>query len=101
MSQELLNAAFAVCKDFGYPSSPERAYNELIKQYPAVDRPTLEDAITRSEALISAGCDWAEQFRGANSRGKGLPKIVLSEVCPGFSESVYSAAQSWGLFLTK
>lgn len=101
MTSDLLNAAYYVHKDSYSDDTHEEARRRLAEQFPGVDGKDIADAYARAGALIEAACDWAEQKRGPNNDGNGIPTRHLERECPGFSASVYGDAQGWGLYLTR
>jgi len=101
MTTEILDAAYALAKQAQFGPYPDKLVAELRRQFRDLDGPTAEEAQSRAAALVSVACDWADQLRGPNNDGKGLPSFRLADCCPGFSEAAYSDAEAWGLYLTK
>ncbi len=101
MDIRLLDAAYHLCKQSEFSPYPDRLISRLQVEFPGIDRSAAEGARACAAALISAACEWAEQFRGPNNDGGGTPSIKLPEQCRGFSDGVYADAEAWGLYLTK
>jgi hypothetical protein len=101
MTTEILDAAYALTKQAEFSPYPTKLVAKLREQFPALDQRAAEEAHAKAAALVSAACQWAEEFRGPNNDGAGVPSFQLADRCPGFSEGKYSDAEAWGLYLTK
>lgn len=93
---ELLDAAYFLRKE-----SAKNPAVELRKRFPESNESDIKDAMSRARALINAACEWADQSRGPNNDGQGTATIDLRKECVGFSEEVYTDAESWSLYLTR
>jgi hypothetical protein len=100
MATNLLNRAYVLHKQ-GAEAHRSMSIAQLQAEFPAAAMPEIEAAFASAGRLIDAACEWAEQLRGPANDGKGVPTMILSERCPGFSQGTYSDAESWGLYLTK
>ena len=100
MNQALLDRAYSLHKQ-GAEAHRAASLRQLANEFPATGQADIELAFDKAGKLIDAACEWAEQKRGAQNDGTGTPVVVLSKECPGFSDEVYSDAESWGLYLTK
>ena len=100
MTTEILDAAYALAKSEFAPY-PGKLVAKLRQQFPDIEEPMAEEARAKADLLVSAACEWAEQFRGPKNDGTGVPSFQLADRCPGFSQATYSDAEAWGLYLTK
>lgn len=101
MTTEILDAAFALTKQAEFGPYAEKLVAKIRRQFPELDERAAEEARVKAALLVSAACEWAEQFRGPTNDGTGVPSFRLADRCSGFSEATYSDAEAWGLYLTK
>jgi hypothetical protein len=100
MTADLFDRAYAMHK-LGSNAHRGESLLTLAAEFPAASPAEIGSALSQAGDLIEAACEWAEQRRGPLNDGKGQPSVNLKERCPGFSDGVYSDAESWGLYLTK
>ena len=101
MTTEILDAAYSLTKQAEFSPYPHKLVAKLRQQFPEIDERAAAEARAKAESLVSAACEWAEEFRGPRNDGTGVPSFQLVDRCPGFSEATYSDAEAWGLYLTK
>jgi hypothetical protein len=101
MTTQVLDAAYALAKEAEFGPYPSKFIAKLRQQFPEIDEWVAEDARAKADSLVSAACEWAEQYRGPANDGNGVPSFQLADRCPGFSDAIYSDAEAWGLYLTK
>ena len=101
MIRQLLDLAFELRKESSSERAQSAATAKIQSNFPDATLPEIMDAYAKVDVLISVACQWADEFRGPNNDGQGVPSFTLQERCPGFSDGTYIEAESWGLYLTK
>ena len=79
-------------------SEPARlaAFAQLKQEFPAATPDQIQSAYDLAGDLIHAGCEWADQYRGPNNDGRGVPTFQLADRCPGFSTGAIDGGKSGG-----
>jgi hypothetical protein len=96
----LFDRAYAYHKE-GANAHRAESLAKLAVEFPQSSSEAIESAFDAAGELVDAACRWADEKRGPKNDGTGEPTFSLQDCCPGFSEGVYSNAESWGLYLTK
>jgi hypothetical protein len=111
MTSELLNVAYSVATEINpggggdFDREFALAKDRLARIFTGASQQALEDAYRQARRLIETAAEVADTHRGPKNDFTGLPleavEGILRERCPGFSPSVYQAAFTNGLFMTR